>query len=112
MKAKILSDQTPLFQAALSAVENIEMMELLLKYGSTLEDSDQNPILCAAAVMGRNNLVKYLVETKKARVESCSRRGYSPLAVAVTSGHYWTVKLLLEYGASLDSLLRIVGYVN
>lgn len=85
-------------------------MELLIKHGAAVDADGQNPILNAAVTTGNDEYVRYLVEEKKAKRDSCDALGYSPLSVAIKSNQLPTVELLLEYGAPIESCLRTVMY--
>lgn len=89
-----------------------EAMELLLKHGATLEEEDQNPILHAAARAGNDDLVRYLVEEKKVRLDTTDALKYAPLGAAIKSNQLSTVKILLDYGAPLESCLWTVKSVH
>ncbi|EFA82137.1 Preprotein translocase secA subunit [Heterostelium album PN500] len=78
------------------------LIDQLTKYKHKLFELDQfgNSLLNLASAGGRSTLIKPLIHLMGSKyLEHKNTYGLTPLATAVISNHYSTVKVLLEFGA-------------
>ena len=62
-------------------------------------DTDQTP-LHTAAMRGKSEAVKQIVQSKRSSLNEKDERSRSPLHLAACNGHISTVSLLLDLGAA------------
>lgn len=62
----------------------------------------EDSLLHLAARYGRENMVTWLLETKKISIDAINYQSDTPLMVAITNGHIGVIEALLQQGASLD----------
>jgi ankyrin repeat protein len=77
-------------------------LELLCKEGASLNIADQygQTPLSWAACNGHEAIVKLLLATGKAEIDSKDKNGRTPLSWAEENGYEAVVKLLLDAGAT------------
>ncbi|KAL7570236.1 hypothetical protein ACA910_020660 [Epithemia clementina (nom. ined.)] len=61
---------------------------------------EQNSLLNLAAIHKRHKVVRWLVETKHADIESCDRGSFTPLLNAAWAGDKYLVRFFLQKGAN------------
>jgi ankyrin repeat protein len=91
---------TPLYLAARHGAPSAsrsayEAIELLLAHGAPLD-------LCAAAVLGRLERARELLDADPQQVNAPDAGGYTPLRLAIWNGQLPMAKLLLSRGAELE----------
>jgi ankyrin repeat protein len=97
--------KTPLILATeLVSPYDMDMVKLLLANGSLVNQITQNKntALLSAAKYGNLELVKYLVEIYKAKINHKFHDGATPLMRACYYGYLHVVKYLLSKGALLE----------
>jgi ankyrin repeat protein len=90
--------ETPLMMAALNGL--MPIVKLLVDDKEVEINKTGWTPLHYAASMGRDEVVKYLVD-HAAYIDAESPNGTTPLMMAVRGGHITTVKLLLDEGADM-----------
>lgn len=65
---------------------------------------ERNSILNLAVIHQRHKVVRWLVETKKADIETCDRGNFTPLLNAAWAGDRFLVRFFLQKGASRSQL--------
>jgi len=60
---------------------------------------ERNSILNLAVIHQRHKVVRWLVETKKADIETADRGNFTPLLNAAYAGDKWLVRFLMQHGA-------------
>ena len=67
---------------------------------SDFDEKDRNGsnVLIAAASIGRANIVKALLDTRKIQINDTNNEGYTALDVAVLQGYWITFDILVEFG--------------
>ena len=89
--------------------DNLNQIEKLVKQGEKRVDFDinyisgvvceRNSLLNLAAIYSRIKVVRWLVETKGADIETYDRGGFTPLLNAAWAGDRQLVRFLLSHGA-------------
>lgn len=79
---------------------DIDMARLMCEGGvESLQDLNGNKALHFAAMFDKPEVIKYLVEERRAAVNSKNDRGETPLHKACLAGHHAAVEMLISLGA-------------
>jgi ankyrin repeat protein len=79
---------------------DIDMARLTCEGGvESLQDLNGNKVLHFAAMFDKPEAIKYLVEERRAAVNSQNDRGETPLHKACLAGHHAAVEMLISLGA-------------
>ena len=96
----------------LLAVENIDSNDLLAfkKNIAAIHDhnrlfqlssyGDPTIILCRAAITGRTEMIKILLQISNIKIDKADGKGATPLQLAMDFRHFQTAQLLIEQGAN------------
>ncbi len=84
------------------------MVELLLKYGASIEATTESGLtpLHVAAFMGCMNIVIYLIQ-HQASPDEATVRGETPLHLAARANQTDIIRILLRNGAKVDARARV-----
>ena len=90
--------ETPLILTASSYREHEPVVKLLLENNAAVERKDRNgkTALALAVLRGHDAMVKLLLETGKADINTSDEEGDTPLIIAVRQNHHILVKTLLD----------------
>ena len=95
--------ETPLFNATRGPHDSINLVKILIEFGSDINKTDKfgrSPLHWAAG-RGHNNIVKFLVD-EGAEVNLMDQKGKNPLQHGAMAGYIDVVQTLLESGAQLN----------
>jgi len=95
------SDRTALIQAAQEGYTLVVKALLEADADVNAKDKMGESALLRAAYLGNNSVVESLLSSPDLIIDQYSNAGTTALMVAASFGHYQTVRLLLENGASV-----------
>jgi len=103
LEARSKKGSSPLLVA--SYIGNLEVAKILLEKGADINAKNDNgeTALHMASHENHQQIVELLLEQEKINLEARSKKGSSPLLVAVYMGNLEIAKLLLEKGADINA---------
>jgi ankyrin repeat protein len=96
------TSNTPIWHALVAGYPDI--VNLLVEHGATLEE--ESLALIKATWHGRESIVRWILERKKARIDAHDFQGLTALHYAILTGRAGILRILLKHGASPDTVDR------